>query len=152
MEEESSGTILQWLGLASERFINKLENYMESLYIEQSDSTPLVQFDPCTNRLILLGESYPENSFNFYSPVIAWLKSALSELTELMLDITITYMNSSSTKCTLDLLDIIEEAHLRGVKTSILWRYDKENPRSYQLAEEFREEVTFPFEIELLKK
>lgn len=125
---------------------------MEILHINQTDSTPLVCFDETTSTLQLVGESYPENSFDFYSEVISWLKSALLELPELTLDITITYMNSSSTKCTLDLLDIMENAYAGGVKTSIVWRYDRENPRSYVLAEEFREEVTFPFEIEVLKK
>ncbi|MBV5330213.1 MAG: SiaC family regulatory phosphoprotein, partial [Chlorobium sp.] len=60
------------------------------------------------------------------------------------------YMNSSSTKCTLDIMDILEDAHERGVKTSIIWRYDRENSRSYEMAEDFREEVTFSFEIEAL--
>ena len=94
-----------------------------------------------------MGESYPENSFDFYAPVISWLTLALRHLPELTLDITITYMNSSSTKCTLDLMDLMEDAHASGVKTVILWRYDRENPRSYELAEDFREEVSFTFDI-----
>lgn len=125
---------------------------MENLHIQQTDSTPLVQFDSQTNTLLLVGESYPENSFNFYSPVIRWLKVALNELPELKLDVNVTYMNSSSTKCTLDILDIMEEAHKHGVSTHVVWRYDSENPRSFVLAEEFQEEVTFPFSIEVLKK
>jgi hypothetical protein len=125
---------------------------MESLNIPQTDATPLVSFDPATATLCLVGESYPENSFTFYAPVAAWLKSALREMSVLTLDITITYMNSSSTKCTLDLLDLLEDAHSRGVKTGIVWHYDRDNPRSYTLAEEFSEEVTFPFEIKELNR
>ena len=125
---------------------------METINIQQTGSTPQVLFDPLTSILYLVGESYPENSFDFYTPVVSWLKSALQELSVLTLDITITYMNSSSTKCILDLLDIMEEAYSRGVEISIVWRYDRENPRSYVLAEEFLEEVTFPFEIEVLTK
>ena len=125
---------------------------MEGLHIKQTDSTPLVCFDQESATLQLVGESYPENSFDFYSVVTAWLKSAVLELPELTLDITITYMNSSSTKCTLDLLDIMEDAYANNLKARIIWRYDRENPRSYMLAEEFRDEVTFPFEIEALNK
>jgi hypothetical protein len=120
---------------------------METLEILQTSATPLVRFDPDTKTLRIVGESYPENSFDFYAPVISWLTSALQRLPELLLDITITYMNSSSTKCTLDLMDLMEDAHARGVKTAILWRYDRENPRSYELAEDFREEVSFTFDI-----
>lgn len=124
---------------------------METLDIQKTSSTPRVSFDHENNTLVIVGESYPENSFAFYAPIIVWLKAAIPALTELKLDITITYMNSSSTKCTLDILDLIEDATANGLKASILWRYDKENPRSYMLAEEFREEVSFPFEIEVLK-
>lgn len=120
---------------------------MEPLDIQQTPTTPLISFDPGTSTLRIAGESYPENSFDFYAPVISWLSASLRQLTRLTLDITITYMNSSSTKCTFDLLDIMEEAYERGVSTTIVWRYDHENPRSYELAEDFREEVSFPFEI-----
>lgn len=124
---------------------------MEQLNLKQTPSTPLICFDACRKTLYIAGESYPENSFDFYAPVLTWLKSSLQELTELTLEITITYMNSSSTKCVLDLLDILEEAFGRGVKTAIVWRYDRENPRSYELAEDFREEVSFAFDIEALE-
>ena len=124
---------------------------MEPIDIQQTPSTPLIKFDPVTSTLCIRGESYPENSFDFFEPVIAWLKAALTERTEILLDIAITYMNSSSTKCTFDIIDIMEEAFERGVKTSIIWRYDRENPRSYEMAEDFREEVTFPFEIEAIE-
>ena len=123
---------------------------MKSLDVVQTSSTPLISFDSATNSLRIIGESYPENSFDFYAPIISWLRTSLMELSELTLDIAITYMNSSSTKCTLDMMDVLEDAYARGVKTSIIWRYDRENPRSYELAEDFREEVTFPFEIEVL--
>lgn len=125
---------------------------MENIHIEQTDSTPLISFAEDSSTLRIVGESYPENSFDFYAPVVAWLKLALAELKKLEVDFSVTYMNSSSTKCTLDLLDIMEEAFSKGVQTSIIWRYDSENPRSYMLAEEFREEVTFPFEIEVMSR
>jgi hypothetical protein len=120
---------------------------MGTLDIPQSLSTPRVSFDPAARRLSMSGESYPENSFEFYAPVIGWLQEYLAEQNDLLLDIDISYMNSSSTKCMLDLLDLLEEAHGRGCRISIDWRYDSENPRSRDLAEEFQEEVTFPFSI-----
>lgn len=125
---------------------------MKSLDVVQTSSTPLISFDSATNSLRIIGESYPENSFDFYAPIILWLRASLMELPEFTMDIAITYMNSSSTKCTLDMMDVMEDAYARGVKTNIIWRYDRENPRSYELAEDFREEVTFPFEIEVLSK
>ena len=123
---------------------------MVPIDIKATISSPAITFGPGKNVLRISGESYPENSFDFYAPVISWLKASLHELPEFTLDIAITYMNSSSTKCTLDIMDVMEEAYRRGVRTKIIWRYDRENPRSFEMAEDFREEVTFPFEIEAL--
>lgn len=120
---------------------------MEPIDIHQTSSTPQVSFKEAAKTMIIIGESYPENSFTFYAPVLAWLKQYLQQHDELTLDINVTYMNSSSTKCMLDMLDLLEEAYARTLKVAIVWRYDIENPRSFELAEEFCEEVTFPFEI-----
>ncbi len=125
---------------------------MEHLEIPQTSSTPQIVFTTETCTLVIAGESYPENSFLFYGPVLAWVKQYLKENENLTLDITITYMNSSSTKCMLDLLDILEDAAGRGARVGIVWRHDPENPRSLELAEEFCEEVTFAFEIVAVSK
>ncbi|CAH2031185.1 DUF1987 domain-containing protein [Trichlorobacter ammonificans] len=125
---------------------------MDALTIPQTPSTPLVRFDESRHTLCIAGESYPENSFAFYTPVLAWLRQYLQQGRKLSLDITVTYLNSSSIKCMLDVLDAMEEAFGKGVDVSIIWRYDLENPRSFELAEEFCEEVTFPFEIVALNK
>jgi hypothetical protein len=115
--------------------------------ITQSTSTPAVSFDPVERKMLITGESYPENSFAFYGPIAGWVKEYLGIVDELNLEINVSYMNSSSTKCMLDLLDLFEDAYLRGLNVSITWRYDRENPRSFDLAEEFKEEVTLPFSI-----
>lgn len=115
--------------------------------IPQTVSTPLVTFDPETAELRISGESYPENSFEFYEPISKNVAELLSEGDRLNLVIDISYMNSSSTKCVLDLLDLLEEAHGKGAEVSVVWHYDKDNPRSLDLAEEFKEEFTLPFHI-----
>lgn len=120
---------------------------MDHPSLAQTQSTPLILFDETTHTLSIVGESFPENSFAFYAPVLDWLKQYLLRNQVLVLDLAITYMNSSSTKCMLDLLDLMEDAHARGVQVSVIWRYDQENPRSFELAEEFSEEVSFTFEI-----
>jgi len=120
---------------------------MRTLDIAQSQSTPQIRYDYQEHVLRISGESYPENSFEFYAPVTAWVKEHLAEENRLRLDIDVSYMNSSSTKCMLDLLDILEDAHQKGGAIDIVWRYDRDNPRSLDLAEEFKEEVSCSFSI-----
>ena len=115
------------------------------LHIEKTNSTPLIDFDRQLRVLTMQGESYPENSFDFYAPVLAWLSETLPTLPGLRLDVAVSYMNSSSIKCMLDILDVLEAAHKEGKAVSVVWIYDEDNPRALDLAEEFRSEVTLPF-------
>jgi hypothetical protein len=120
---------------------------MQALDIAMTSTSPLIRFEPETSVLRISGESYPENSFEFYEPLMDWLKTAFADLARLRVEINVSYMNSSSTKCVLDMLDLLEEASCNGAAVSVVWRYSPENPRALDLAEEFKEEVTFPFEI-----
>ena len=115
------------------------------LNIEKTNSTPLVRYDAEHGVLTVQGESFPENSFDFYAPVLAWLSQSLPSLSVLRLDVAVSYMNSSSIKCMLDILDVLEAAYKEGKAVSVLWIYDPDNPRALDLAEEFRSEVTLPF-------
>jgi hypothetical protein len=124
---------------------------MMELHIARTISTPEISFDPVTGILVLSGESYPENSFDFYAPVLDWLSANLAVMNGLTLEISVTYMNSSSIKCMLDILDALEEAHTSGKSVSVVWNYEKDNPRALDLAEEFRSEVTLPFTVHAIE-
>ena len=47
----------------------------------------------------------------------------------------------------MDIFDLLEEAHDDGREVSTVWYYDEDNERIAELAEEFKEDCTFPFEI-----
>jgi hypothetical protein len=120
---------------------------MELLDVQSTVSTPKIYFDTAKGLLELSGESYPDNSFEFYAPLIAFLKEYLSRPGGLRFDIAIKYMNSSSIKCVLEIFDMLEEAESEGLDIVINWFYDKDNTRALELAEEFSEEVRLPFHI-----
>jgi hypothetical protein len=121
-----------------------METIME-LNIPRTTATPEIVFQASSMVLSISGESYPENSFDFYAPVLQWLSETLPSLPSLRLEVSVSYMNSSSIKCMLDILDAIGEAHAAGRKVEVVWNYETDNPRALDLAEEFRSEVTFPF-------
>jgi hypothetical protein len=123
---------------------------MEKLFIDQTKSTPQIDFDPETNELRLKGQSYPENAFKFYEPVLKWVDEYLTlaegEI-QIDLEFEMPYINTSSAKCIMMLLDRFETAHSRGKTISINWYYDDDNESSLECAEEFREDVSLPFNI-----
>ncbi|MBV5330212.1 MAG: SiaC family regulatory phosphoprotein, partial [Chlorobium sp.] len=59
---------------------------MKPVDINATLSSPAINFDMDNNTLHIRGESYPENSFDFYEPIISWLKASLQELSEITLD------------------------------------------------------------------
>ncbi|MCE5335521.1 MAG: DUF1987 domain-containing protein [Desulfobacteraceae bacterium] len=120
---------------------------MEKLDLAATLSTPKICYCASSGILELSGESYPENSFEFYAPLISWLRQNLETLQSLQVNVNMTYMNSSSVKCILDILDILKESAARGRRISINWFYDRENSRALELAEEFGENLELPFNI-----
>lgn len=117
------------------------------LNIPRTGTTPEIRWDPATAVLSIKGESYPENSFDFFAPVLQWLSTSLAGLPGLRVEVGVSYMNSSSIKCMLDIFDALGDAHANGKKVEVVWDYETDNPRALDLAEEFRSEVTFPFRV-----
>lgn len=126
---------------------------METLSIQGTKSTPEILFDHASGQLRMAGESYPENSFEFYKPVMAWLSRFIATTQgQVTLDIHLSYLNTGSTKAMMDILDLLEEAFLGGRPVTVNWFYDEENDRALETAEEFKEEVTLPFNLVAMRE
>lgn len=128
---------------------------MEVLHIEATKSTPEIQFDPGKNKLRIKGQSYPENAFRFYEPVFVWMDAYLRQLEQevvVELYFHMPYINTSSSKCMMMFLEKLDEAHQVGKKIMIRWYYDKQNETALECAEEFKEDLTLPFEISPLEE
>lgn len=121
---------------------------MEKFYREETKGTPKVDFDPSTNILVLKGQSYPENAFKFYEPILQWLDQYLEEVDgEILVELSLPYINTSSSKCMMMFLEKLEDAYNQGKKITINWYYDEENESELECAEEFQEDVTVPFNL-----
>lgn len=122
---------------------------MDSLRIEATSCSPLIDFDAGTGILRIEGESYPENSFDFYAPVFTWLEEHLKDsAAPLVLEVGLSYLNTSSIKCLIDVLEMLDNAHGDGRPAAVRWHYDRDNDRALEMAEEFKEDVTLPFDIQ----
>lgn len=120
----------------------------QDLNLPGTPSTPAIQSDWQAGRLCMQGDSYPENSFELFGQVIDWVEAFLArESRELSLDLELVYLNTSSVKAMMDIFDLLEDAHQAGREVGVVWRYDPRNERIAELAEEFKEDCTYPFEI-----
>ena len=115
---------------------------MENLNIEATKYTPEIVSDLSTNTLSLMGKSYPENTFEFYEPVIEWIERLIKEGAdqELTFNFEILYYNSSSSKAFFDIFDTLEEACEDGAKITVNWIYDPDNETMEEAGEDFAED------------
>ncbi|MFC0212762.1 DUF1987 domain-containing protein [Paenibacillus chartarius] len=122
---------------------------MDKWTIEATKSTPCVEFDPERKLLAISGQSYPDNAFKFYEPLLEWADTYLNDAAngELHVNLTLPYINTSSTKCFLMLLEKLEDAHNEGKRVEIAWYYNRDNDSELECAEEFKEDLTLPFRI-----
>ena len=121
---------------------------MKDLNIAATQSTPGVHADAAQGLLKMHGDSYPENSFELFGPVIEWVEGYLrTEKRPLHLELELLYLNTSSVKAMMDIFDLLEEAYGTGRAVSVQWSYDSRNERVGDLADEFKEDCSFPFDI-----
>jgi len=121
---------------------------MNDLNIQGTQSTPAIRTDRAAGLVSIAGDSYPENSFEFFGRLIDWVETYLKAGSEsLRLKLRLVYMNTSSVKAMMDIFDLLEEAHGKGRPVSVDWYYDPRNERVLDVADEFREDCSFPFRI-----
>ena len=121
---------------------------MNDLNLPATSNSPAIQSSWQDGLLTLRGDSYPENSFELFQPIIDWVEAFLAQENRLLkLELELLYLNTSSIRVLMDILDSLEEAHGKGRAVQVVWRFDRANERVAQLGEEFKEDCTFPFDI-----
>jgi len=122
---------------------------MNDFSIPGSQSTPAIQSDWDKGIVSMQGDSYPENSYELFHQVYEWIERFLGESAHpLNLELRLLYLNTSSIKAMMDIFDLLEAAYQEGRQVAVNWYYDIRNERVVELAEEFKEDCTFPFSIQ----
>jgi hypothetical protein len=121
---------------------------MESLIIESTNKTPKVFFNALNGKMELVGRSIPENSFQFYEPLLQWLDEyAKSPQDQTNFTFKLDYFNTSSSMYILGILKKLEKMHLEGKNVKVFWYYDAEDEDMLQTGEDLRQIVKIPIEM-----
>jgi hypothetical protein len=116
---------------------------MQNLAIPATVRTPAIDFDFGNNHLKLSGESYPEDVTEFYNPIFSALDAYLATLGSgsCRFDFELIYLNSSSAKAVMMLMDKLDAAAAKGAAVDVHWFYDEEDDTMQELGEEFGEDL-----------
>jgi len=124
---------------------------MNTLYIKETEDTPLIHFNPKTGRFEIIGNSIPENVYLFYDPVLTWLDKYIEnpgKETEFIFQMKM--ISSSSSKMFFDILnkiDVLNENTNSEVK--VTWLYSIYDDEIREIGIEYRDFMNVPYEIVL---
>jgi len=115
---------------------------MENLEIESTERTPRIFFDYDNHHFEISGEAYPENSDEFFRPVMdalqAYIASGASDKISFLFKLI--YFNSSSARVLMKLFELLDEA-AESRSVEIEWHYHEEDDTMEEFGEEFAEDM-----------
>lgn len=121
---------------------------MESISIAGTPKTPTVSLNAETGKVEIKGRSIPENSIEFYKPIVDWLENYLSTpaaMTEV--NIQLEYFNTSSSKCILDVFKKLEAIYKSGNEVVINWHYEEDDEDMLEAGEDYQSIIKIPFKM-----
>jgi hypothetical protein len=121
---------------------------MDNLTIPQTKFSLRVDFDVVNGRYEMTGSSYPENALEFFDPIFRWIERFAEERPgPMVLELRLEYLNTSSSKCILDLFKMLEDFARSGGEIRVHWHYDEDDEDMMETGEEFLEDLELPFEL-----
>ncbi|MGL4599527.1 MAG: DUF1987 domain-containing protein [Bacteroidia bacterium] len=121
---------------------------MEKFSIEGTPKTPTINFDMVSGSLEVKGRSIPENSIEFYKPLVEALERyAQKPQANSSVNIQLEYFNTSSSKCILDVFKKLEGIHKGGSQVVINWYYEEDDEDMLEAGEDYQAIISVPFKM-----
>ncbi len=121
---------------------------MESIKIERTRKTPDVVFNAETGKIQIEGKSIPENSIEFYKPLVDWLDEYSNNPVEnTEVNIKLEYFNTSSSKCILDVFKKLENIYKEDNNVIINWYYEEDDEDMLEAGEDYQSILKIPFKM-----
>jgi hypothetical protein len=117
---------------------------MDVLFLKGTDELPSVQLDKANGIFEISGRSLPEDSIDFYRPILDWiLKYRIDPNPTTEFVLKLDYMNTSSSKLVQDLLHTLEMVK----DAKVVWYYQEDDEDMEEMGKEYAELTNLPFEF-----
>jgi hypothetical protein len=121
---------------------------MELINIDGTPKTPSVTMNPQTGVVEIKGRSIPENSIEFYKPVVDWLEEyAKGPAPKTVVNVQLEYFNTSSSKCILDVFKKLEVIKKDQNEVIINWYYEEDDEDMLEAGEDYESIIKVPFKM-----
>ena len=120
---------------------------MEDYSLAATKATPSINFNSHNGTLAINGRSIPEDSVSFFEPLQKIIREYLANsLPNNVVNITLDYLNSSSTACLLNVLREFEKLN-KSVNTIVNWHYESEDEDILNIGLNFSELIDLKFNM-----
>lgn len=113
--------------------------------VEATKDTPFIEYSELANYLVIKGNSYGLNVYDFYQPVIDSFKTKFKDGESCHVDLSFDKLNTSSAKILFDLFKFLRTKQKAGARTKVIWRSHKNDIDMYKTGMDFAEifDLTF---------
>ncbi len=122
---------------------------MKNYYKATTKKTPEIYFKT-DGKFAISGSTYMENPNAFYDPLFLWLTEFLkANNKKILLEISLGYVNSSSSKQILNLITLLSNSGATKVK--VIWFYEFEDSDLLELGENLQQLTKNEFQFKTYK-
>lgn len=124
---------------------------IDSLILDATEDTPLIDFNTETGVFKISGRALPEDALEFFKPVEEWLQSYVENpLDSTLVEMRVDYFNSASTRYIFNILMTFEDLIDEGKEAKIVWYYKESDDMIQTKGEELASILEVTFEMKTL--
>jgi len=113
--------------------------------LKKKSTFPEILMEVATGRCFIKGESFPEDSWKFYEPILAWLRDYIAQKQgPIEFSFQLDYYNTSTSKCFFEILKTLRDYKEGGGKVVVNWYYQTEDMDALDDANDYVEYLKFP--------
>ncbi|MCQ2253349.1 MAG: DUF1987 domain-containing protein [Bacteroidales bacterium] len=121
---------------------------MTNLNVHKTEDTPEVVLNAETKDFRIQGDSMPEDSMAFYTPIIDWLTEYTSQpFGKMSMVFRMTYFNTASAKQLARILAALNNSPTPE-NITVIWRYDNDDNEMLHAGERYSQQLKMKFEFE----
>ena len=119
---------------------------MDLLNYKGTETTPSINFNPENGKLIIEGNSIPNDAEEFFTPILSWLEEYVNTTkVKTTLIIKLHYFNVSSSKRILYMFYKLNELLKYNKPVVIKWYYSEDEDEMFEVGQDFAFMVNVPF-------
>jgi len=121
---------------------------MKNMELEGTKTTAEVHLNAGTGELKFSGRSIPEDPGTFFNKILEWMEEYYQSSEKgATAEFNLEYVNSGSSKYFLEIIRLLDQNHLKGKESKIIWLHEEDVDSIQELGELYQSTVEIPFEI-----